>query len=119
MVDLSEHRHKTAMKRATLSRPVTSALRDRIIRPEYSVFDFGCGYGTDVELLKSTGINAAGWDPHFANENLKSPSDVVNLGYVLNVIENVDENERRSKTFMKCSVQEKIRFPATGKMLQK
>jgi DNA phosphorothioation-associated putative methyltransferase len=44
-------------------------------------------------LLQNLGVEAQGWDPHFAPDAPKQQADVVNLGYVLNVIE--DLNERR------------------------
>lgn len=90
-MNLSGQRHKTAMKRASLSRPITSALRDRVIRPELTLFDYGCGYGTDVEILRSTGLQAEGWDPYFDKDKAKIKSDIINLGYVLNVIEDINE----------------------------
>ena len=87
MVDLSHFRHKTAMKRSSLSRPVKAGLGDQIIRPELSFFDYGCGYGTDIQILAGHGITANGWDPYYSKETPKIESDVVNLGFVLNVIE--------------------------------
>lgn len=103
MLDLKNHRHRTAMKRASLSRPITSALRDRIIRSDLQVFDYGCGYGTDVQLLSKNGIMAAGWDPYFAKTNPLIEADIVNLGYVLNVIENVEERLKVLKEAFKLS----------------
>src|SRR5262249_20655990 len=59
-----------------------------------TVFDYGCGRGDDVRLLTALALDATGWDPHFAPENEKREADVVNLGFVLNVIE--DRSERRA-----------------------
>jgi DNA phosphorothioation-associated putative methyltransferase len=42
-------------------------------------------------FLAPTKISAAGWDPNHAAKNKLIKSDVVNLGYVLNVIENSHE----------------------------
>jgi hypothetical protein len=57
-----------------------------------SVLDYGCGHGADVRYLKSKKIRARGWDPHYAPEERGlQPADVVNLGYVLNVIEKPEE----------------------------
>ncbi len=85
--DIQVFRHKTAIRRNQLSRPVRLALRDGILLPEYSVFDFGCGRGEDVEYLKGMGFRAAGWDPVHFDHAQPSLADVVNLGYVINVIE--------------------------------
>jgi DNA phosphorothioation-associated putative methyltransferase len=84
-------RHKTAIRRGDLSRPVKSALHDGLIVPTATVFDYGCGYGQDIELLASQGIACDGWDPAFRPASPKHPADVVNLGFVLNVIEDVGE----------------------------
>jgi DNA phosphorothioation-associated putative methyltransferase len=80
-------RHRTAMKRYSLSRPLALAVAHRLIVKSGSVLDYGCGRGADVRLLQKSGISAVGWDPHFSpNEPLRS-AECVNLGYVLNVIE--------------------------------
>lgn len=85
-------RHRTALHRRDHSLPVKCALRDGLIAPQFSVFDYGCGHGLDVDLLATKGIDAWGWDPAFFPDNSRHAADVVNLGYVINVIE--DPNER-------------------------
>ena len=92
--ELRQSRYKTAMRRTALSRPVTAAIRDRILSRDMTFFDFGCGYGSDVEILKTSGFSASGWDPHFHPRNSKAKASIVNLGFVLNVIE--DPTERLS-----------------------
>ncbi len=84
-------RHKTAIRRGDLSRPMKSALHDGLIVPSGTVFDYGCGHGQDIEFLTAQGISCDGWDPAFRPDASKHAADVVNLGYVLNVIEDVDE----------------------------
>ena len=49
-------------------------------------FDFGCGLGTDVAGLRAMGMDASGWDPAFFPLETKRQAQVVNLGFVLNVI---------------------------------
>jgi DNA phosphorothioation-associated putative methyltransferase len=80
-------RHKTAIRRREFSRPVKCALDDGLIDPTVTVFDYGCGHGQDVALLAAQGVACAGWDPVFRPDVVPRPADVVNLGYVLNVIE--------------------------------
>jgi DNA phosphorothioation-associated putative methyltransferase len=84
-------RHKTAIHRTDLSRPVKAALHDGLIIPDATVFDYGCGHGHDIELLAAQVIACDGWDPAFRPDYPKRPADVVNLGYVLNVIEDVEQ----------------------------
>jgi DNA phosphorothioation-associated putative methyltransferase len=67
------------------------ALLDGLILPESTVFDFGCGHGDDVRILEAQGISARGWDPFHRPGEDRLPADVVNLGYVLNVIEHPAE----------------------------
>jgi DNA phosphorothioation-associated putative methyltransferase len=86
-------RHKTAMRRFALSKPLSLALSNGLISPSTTVFDFGCGRGADIRFLKKAGFAATGWDPHFCPLERLSTADCVNLGYVLNVIE--DPVERR------------------------
>lgn len=91
--DISAQRHRTAIHRIALSRPVRLALQGGLIKPADTVFDYGCGHGDDVRLLEADGISASGWDPYHSAGQAKRPAAVVNLGYVLNVIE--DPEERR------------------------
>lgn len=80
------------MSRTDVSRPVQVALADGVLRPGRSFFDYGCGRGGDVERLTRAGVAASGWDPAHAPDAPIAPADVVNLGYVVNVIE--DRAER-------------------------
>jgi len=85
-------RHRSAMRRGALSRPLAVAVAHGVVRPGRSVFDFGCGRGDDVTRLRSLGFQADGWDPAFFPAGPRTPADVVNLGFVVNVIE--DRHER-------------------------
>jgi DNA phosphorothioation-associated putative methyltransferase len=85
-------RHKTAIIRGTLSQPLQIMLRLGMVTTERSLFDYGCGQGEDIAALVSQGYEAFGWDPHHARDGKRQAADVVNLGFVLNVIE--DPRER-------------------------
>ncbi len=80
-------RHQTAMSRPELSRPIRVALEAGLITPEHTVFDYGCGRGDDMRRLQTRGIPCGGWDPVHYPEGVRCAADVVNLGYVVNVIE--------------------------------
>ena len=84
-------RHKTALARYQLSQPTQLLIRHGVLSSDVSFFDYGCGQGDDVETLIAGGIQASGWDPHFAPKNPKKQADIVNIGFVLNVIEDPDE----------------------------
>ena len=75
------------MSRTDYSRPIKLALADGLIGPEGTVLDFGCGRGDDVRHLGLAGVHAKGWDPAYRPDAEASVAEIVNLGYVVNVIE--------------------------------
>ena len=79
------------MRRHGLSRPVALAVDDGLVRQDRTFFDYGCGRGDDLLRLHGMGIPVSGWDPAFFPDEERTPSDVVNLGYVVNVVEDPDE----------------------------
>ena len=87
-------RHRTAILRSSPSRPVQQALADGLITPQRTVLDYGCGHGVDVLFLRSRRIKIHGWDPYFSPKGSPHTADVVNLGYVLNVIEDRTERDQ-------------------------
>jgi DNA phosphorothioation-associated putative methyltransferase len=86
-------RHKAAIERSRLSRPVQLALAYGLLTPQQSFFDYGCGRGGDGRRLRANGYQAAEWDPYYCPTNPRIEAEVVNLGYVINTIE--DQTERR------------------------
>jgi DNA phosphorothioation-associated putative methyltransferase len=79
------------MRRTTWSRPVALALEHEVLRRGCTVLDYGCGHGDDFLSLRALGFDAEGWDPHHRPDGRRKQSDIVHLGYVLNVIENPSE----------------------------
>lgn len=86
-------RHKTAIDRNKLSSPMQTLARHGYFDGNHSVLDYGCGKGDDVRELEAHGINVLGWDPVHKSEDAPTKRDIVNLGFVINVIEDI--NERR------------------------
>ncbi len=84
-------RGRTAIHRPALSRPIQVALDDQIITTQTRVLDYGCGHGDDVRRLSRQGMTCEGWDPIHRPTGLLEPAEVVNLGYVVNVIERAAE----------------------------
>jgi DNA phosphorothioation-associated putative methyltransferase len=80
-------RHRTAIVRRDLSLPMQLMIRYGLVTVDRSIFDFGCGQGEDIAALSGQGYEAFGWDPYHAPDGPRKAADVVNLGYVLNVIE--------------------------------
>ncbi len=88
---LEIERHRAAMFRTELSRPVRLAIESAILNNDTTFFDYGCGHGGDIERIAKLDYTCAGWDPYYRPQAPRIPSDIVNLGYVLNVIEDLDE----------------------------
>jgi DNA phosphorothioation-associated putative methyltransferase len=84
-------RQLTALVRYGFSAPVQSLARHGFLDGRYRVFDYGCGRGDDVRGLLENGLEAAGWDPYYAPDRPIHRADIVNLGFVINVIEDFDE----------------------------
>jgi len=77
-------RHKAAIAR-NFSRPVRLAIEAGLFSPGTTFFDYGSGHGALLASLQQ-GCTSAGWDPYYSPDNPCTPADV-NLGYVINVIE--------------------------------
>lgn len=90
-------RHKTAIARQHLSSPLQAVARYGLLDGTPSIFDYGCGRGDDVSALQTAGYDAAGWDPHYFADAPVREADIVNLGYVLNVIEEPEERVETAK----------------------
>ena len=80
-------RHLTALSRTNLSAPVQTLARFGFLDGSKTVFDYGCGRGGDVRGLAENGITVNGWDPYYAPDGIKQSAHIVNLGFVINVIE--------------------------------
>ena len=83
--------HKTAIGRATLSRPMRVALASALMDSNAKILDYGCGRGDDLRTLRALGFDCEGWDPAHRPDGNRRSSDLVNLGYVVNVIEHRSE----------------------------
>ncbi len=84
-------RHKTALVRHELSAPMKTLAKHGFLQGDYSLFDYGCGRGDDLRELEAHGLDILGWDPNFRPDVDKVNSDIVNIGFVINVIEDKDE----------------------------
>ena len=89
----------TAIDRSRLSQPVHLLARHDYLSGDYSFLDYGCGKGDDIRELEAHGLNCSGWDPLHHPEGELVSSDIVNLGFVLNVIE---EKNERSETLRRA-----------------
>jgi DNA phosphorothioation-associated putative methyltransferase len=81
-------------------------LADGVLESSLSILDYGCGRGDDLRRLEELGFRPDGWDPVHRPVGRRVPSQVVNLGYVVNVIE--DPVERRETLRTAWSLAEDI-----------
>jgi DNA phosphorothioation-associated putative methyltransferase len=112
-------RHKTAIRRGDFSLPVKCLLRDGLLDANVSLFDYGCGHGENIWLLSETGIRCEGWDPVYRPGVSHVPSDIVNLGYVINVIEDpIERTATLQSAWALCqkmiAVSAQIKIPGPG-----
>ena len=84
-------RHLTALTRNSLSAPIQLLIGHGLISYDVTDFDYGCGRGDDLRGLGSLGIRCSGWDPHYAQDTSLNSAEIVNLGFVVNVIEDAIE----------------------------
>ena len=89
--------HRTAPN-VDLSSPIQHLLRFGFLDGRHSLFDYGCGRGDDLRMLERMNVPAAGWDPVFRPDGPRKPADIVNLGFVLNVIEDSRERDATLKS---------------------
>jgi DNA phosphorothioation-associated putative methyltransferase len=92
-IGIEVERHRAAMTRVELSRPARLAIASGIITPETTIFDYGCGFGGDVQRLQASGYDCTGWDPYYFPDVELRLADVVNLSYIINVIEDPEERD--------------------------
>jgi DNA phosphorothioation-associated putative methyltransferase len=99
-------RYRAAIVRRDLSRPVRCAWEADLFAPDTTFFDYGCGQGGDVQRIGGRGFVSAGWDPHYAPDIPRVHADIVNLGFVINVIE--DLKERREALLQAWELTDKV-----------
>lgn len=80
----NSHSHLTAKERDAPSLPVRMLYGRGLLRG--AVLDYGCGYGRDVEFLRSRGLDAEGYDPYYFPATPARKFDTIVCFYVLNVL---------------------------------
>ena len=83
-VKSNPYSHLTAKERDSLSFPAKFLLRNNLLVGD--VLDFGCGFGKDVEILKTKSVNILGYDKHYFPEYPRTKFDTIICLYVLNVL---------------------------------
>lgn len=78
------HYHLTAKERDKLSFPAKWLKERNLLNGK--ILDFGCGLGSDVDLLRREGFSAQGYDKYYQPEFPKEKFDTIMCIYVLNVL---------------------------------
>lgn len=76
--------HLTAKERTDISFPSRWLMKNGLLKGK--VLDFGCGFGKDVEVLRSKGMDVTAYDRHYAPEYPDGQFDTIICIYVLNVL---------------------------------
>jgi len=116
-------RHKTAITRYKFSRPIQTIIEYGLLDQDKSLLDYGCGRGDDVNGLREMGFSVSAWDPVYHPDSPKKPADIVNLGFVLNVIEDPVERaevlheayELSKKLLVVSTLMESTSTPVVGR----
>ncbi|WP_242541363.1 DNA phosphorothioation-associated putative methyltransferase, partial [Phormidium pseudopriestleyi] len=87
-------RHRAAIVRNAISRPMRLGLEAGFFTEGTTFFDYGCGHGGDIKRIAEQGFPSSGWDPYYSPDTPATPADVVNLGYIINVIEDLEERRQ-------------------------
>ncbi|NVK49258.1 MAG: HIT domain-containing protein [Cyclobacteriaceae bacterium] len=74
----------TAKERSSLSFPARIVKERGLLKGE--ILDFGCGFGKDVELLKTNGFSIEGYDKFYQPKYPERKFDTIICFYVLNVL---------------------------------
>ena len=99
-------RHKAAIARVNASKPIRFAVEAGLFPTDTTYFGYGCGHGADIEYIKRLGLTSTGWAPYYRPDETCVVADVVNLGYVINVIE--DTAERREALINAWNLAQKV-----------
>jgi len=91
MAILNEFTHLTAKERNTISFPARILLERNLLIG--NTLDYGCGLGSDVNLLKGKGINMSGYDPYYFPEKPTEKFDTIICFYVLNVLMQEEQSD--------------------------
>lgn len=93
------NRERTAISRSQFSSPFQILDQVGLVNDQFSYLDYGCGLGGDASILESLGLLVSAWDPNHRPEGELVARDIVNLGFVINVIE---DREERADALLKA-----------------
>ncbi len=91
MKQKNEYSHLTAKERDKLSFPMNWLKQNNFIKGE--ILDFGCGFGSDANLLIEDNYSVDKYDSYYFNDYPKRKYDTITCIYVLNVVDIWEQSE--------------------------
>lgn len=90
-INTNIYSHLTAKERDSISFPARYLLKNNLLKGK--VLDFGCGLGSDVNILKEKGVDVVGYDKFYFPQLPNEKFDTIICLYVLNVLQKEEQTE--------------------------
>lgn len=90
-INTNIYSHLTAKERDSISFPARHLLKNNLLKGK--VLDFGCGLGSDVNILKEKGVDVVGYDKFYFPQLPNEKFDTIICLYVLNVLQKEEQTE--------------------------
>lgn len=90
-INTNIYSHLTAKERDSISFPARHLLKNNLLKGK--VLDFGCGLGSDVNILKEKGVDIVGYDKFYFPQLPNEKFDTIICLYVLNVLQKEEQTE--------------------------
>jgi len=87
----NEYSHLTAKERDKLSFPMNWLKRNNLLIG--NILDFGCGFGSDADILNKLEFDVAKYDKYYFKDFPKSKFQTITCIYVLNVVDVWEQSE--------------------------
>ena len=90
-INTNIYSHLTAKERDSISFPARHLLKNNLLKGK--VLDFGCGLGSEVNILKEKGVDIVGYDKFYFPQLPNEKFDTIICLYVLNVLQKEEQTE--------------------------
>jgi len=87
----NNYSHFTAKERDKLSFPMNWLKRNNLLKGK--ILDFGCGFGTDADILNKSGFDVNKYDKFYFKKFPKEKFETITCIYVLNVVDVWEQSE--------------------------
>ena len=91
MKQKNDYSHLTAKERDKLSFPMNWLKRNNLLQGR--ILDFGCGFGSDADILNNSEFNISKYDKFYFKDFPKEKFETITRIYVLNVVDVWEQSE--------------------------